>query len=116
MAISLLVTHPDTGREDELVPVATQDVFNRYWLPAARQLDLKWVPSFQPSLDLEHEELATVLPDLLEELGQLRRLMAVEPPSYVPREQARAIAARIDGLSAALERALRDPDAEIDIG
>lgn len=69
MSISLLVSGksiPET--EWKNVPVATEAIFEKKWLPVSEELKLKYIPLFQVGFDVD----ADILPDVLRELHLLK--------------------------------------------
>jgi hypothetical protein len=76
-----------------IVPVATQDVFKSYWVPASETLGLKWVPLFETGIPLAKEEV----PDVLQELRALDDWIRRNAP-----ETAALIGARLQRLIAEL--------------
>lgn len=69
MSISLLVSGkgiPET--EWKNIPVATEAIFEKKWLPVSQELKLKYIPLFQVGFDID----AGILPDVLRELHLLK--------------------------------------------
>lgn len=62
MSVQLLIEGPDDqGRS---VPVASEQVFSRYWLPLCDVLGLQWIPLFQTGLPIGGEDLGDVVLEL----------------------------------------------------
>ena len=66
MSVALLLTHKDDRRT--MLPVATEEVFERYWVPSSEQLGLEYVPLFQTGVRVTRDDL----PLISQELDQLR--------------------------------------------
>ena len=99
MAIDLLIQRRnqpmETGR---VVPIATHDVFQRYWLPAVQALGLKFVPLFETGFPVSPDDL----PDVLAELDTLSKWL--EPHAH---DEAKPILLRLQTLISEL-KALKD--------
>src|SRR5256885_6261564 len=81
MSIELVMKRLPDGPEQH-VPVSTGPAFERYWLPAARQLHLRLVPQMSDCLFLleeERQELVRELRALCEWLAQHARAGSAEP-------------------------------------
>ncbi len=76
MSIQLVMKRLPDGPEQH-VPVSTTPAFERYWLPAARQLQLRLVPQMMDCLFLLEGERQ----ELLRELRALRDWMAKHAPA-----------------------------------
>ncbi len=73
MSISLLVSGksiPET--EWKNIPVATEAIFEKKWLPVSEELKLKYIPLFQVGFNVD----ADTLPDVLRELRLLKDKIA----------------------------------------
>ena len=58
MSVALSIQPRGTsGAAARTVPVATQDVFKRYWLPGSEALGLKWVPLFETGIPLGKDDI-----------------------------------------------------------
>lgn len=69
MSISLLVSGKNIPEADwKNIPIATEDVFEKKWLPLSEQLNLKYIPLFQVGFSVD----ADTLPDVLNELNLLK--------------------------------------------
>jgi hypothetical protein len=71
MSVALLVYDEDAQGEAKrtMVPVATEDVFERVWLAGAEALGLRWVPLCQSGLPIRDPEERAELVAELERLG-----------------------------------------------
>jgi hypothetical protein len=108
VSISLLVKPAGKGLEGAVsVPLATEDVFKRYWSPVCAALGLKWVPLFQTGLPVGMDDIGEVLSELLE----IRRWLDERPE-----QGASVIRPRLDAVITELERVASSPDVEIYIG
>ena len=90
MSVALLIGSSDAEGAGQLVPIATESVFVQYWLPAATQLQLRWVPLLRRGIPITRSNIAPIL----DELGQLRAYFVV---NNVPE-----VVSRIDGLAETL--------------
>lgn len=88
MSVALLVESP---LGNQLTPIATEAVFAQYWLTAALELGLRWVPLFQSGLPIPLADRD----DVLTELRCLRQ-------HWVARGEA-ALTERLERLIGALE-------------
>lgn len=71
MTINLRIHYLSKERANRFIPVASTHSFKHEWLPACRELGLKWVPKFEtgyPILELNED----TLPQIITELTQLR--------------------------------------------
>ena len=90
MSVALSIQPRGTsGAAARTVPVATQDVFKRYWLPGSEALGLKWVPLFETGIPLGKDDI----PDVLQELRALHSWTRVQAP-----ETGAMIGARLERL------------------
>ena len=94
MSVALSIQPLGTpGAAPRIVPVATQDVFKRYWLPGSEALGLQWVPLFETGIPLAQDDV----PDVLRELRALDDWTRVHAP-----DAAAVIGARLERLIAEL--------------
>lgn len=108
MSVSAFIPHPEN--EEELgfnVPVASEAFFNAYWMPAAEELNLQWVPIFSTGIDISEEDL----PDVLGELDRLKQWAAGRGG-----EEMEQMLSRIDMLMARLPQAFEREGAVVYIG
>lgn len=80
MSVAVVITYrddagPDPGRD--YLPVATEGVYDKYWLTAAKELGCVWLPLYQTGAPVALEDLPAVLADL----EQVRDYFARLPPS-----------------------------------
>jgi hypothetical protein len=91
--MSIGVRIPLEGAEQEF-PLASSEIFKRFWLPGAVALNLQWVKQFD-ACQLRPDNLIPIT----SELRQLREwFYQTQPP-----DTARALAERIDRVLPALE-------------
>lgn len=65
MSVSLIISNPKNKFEATInVPIATELVFQSYWMPVIEQLNLKWAKCFQSGIEIEKDDLEIVLDDL----------------------------------------------------
>ena len=79
MSVSLIISNPVNEQESSfIVPIATEKVFQDYWLPVIEELDLNWLRCFQSGMEIEKEELEFVLKDLVQMQKGIKRYMNSE--------------------------------------
>ena len=67
MSVCLMVSNPISKEEDEFyVPIATEQVFQEFWMPIVEMLDLQWVKCFQSGIEVEKEDFRSILKELEE--------------------------------------------------
>jgi hypothetical protein len=104
MSVVLIVRA--AGADGELVvPIATQQVFDDVWVPAARVLGLEWVPAFAAGVPVGGEDV----PAVLAELHRLAAAFAQRPPAAAVTERL----AQLVGTLTALQEGGADFDAYI---
>jgi hypothetical protein len=109
MSVSLFIGYRDARREDRLVPIASEDIFQRHWQPISSELRLRWVPRFYSGWMLSNGDI----PHILEELVRLQHHLTGGPAHA---EISAHMLARISVLSRELNEVLRTLDADIFIG
>ena len=62
MSVALLIEM--NGEENISIPVATEVVFRRYWLPVCIELDFKWIPLFESGLPVSEQDRPFILEEL----------------------------------------------------
>jgi hypothetical protein len=84
MSVAVLIDYVDaaaaaaSGARDYL-PVATEGVYSKYWLPAARKLGCTWLPWFQTGAPVPLESL----PAVIDEFRRVRDYFQRDPTSPV---------------------------------
>ena len=67
MSVCLMVSNPISKEEDAFyVPIATEQVFQEFWMPIVEMLDLQWVKCFQSGIEVGKEDLRSILKELEE--------------------------------------------------
>lgn len=94
MSIELLIEYDDPAKQTQAFPVATEDVFTRYWKPAASRLGLQWVPIFQTGLPLD----AADIPFVIQDLQSLSKHLTDTPGMKIPEDLAEEIKSRAEML------------------
>ena len=112
MSVALLITYQNPGKENRLVPIATERTFQEYWQPASAALGLQWVPLLQGGVPITTEDI----PFLVDELGRLKNYVSSESHPALPQDMANLILERVDTLLLELRHLQDDKDAEIFIG
>ena len=65
MSVAVLITRRnETDSGANYLPLATEDTFAQYWLPAAAELGCVWVPLFRTGTPVPLEDLPAVLAEL----------------------------------------------------
>ncbi|MFT3765618.1 MAG: hypothetical protein QM820_08900 [Minicystis sp.] len=91
MSVAVVVYFCAPDREPLYLPVATEAVFGRHWLPAAARLGLRWIPQFESGATVSAGELRAVVA----ELEQIRDAFAGNAATA-------PLVARVDSITAAL--------------
>ena len=110
MAIALIDNNP-RGRTD-FVPVCAVFSFNKYWIPGAEALGLKWVMEFGWLEFNSENQRADQVPELLSELRRLRAWFE----RHADPEERVALVSNVDNLLVALEDIAKAGDVDITIG
>lgn len=94
MSVQLLIDGPDDrGRS---VPVASEQVFSRYWTPLSDGMGCVWIPMFQTGLPIDGEDRSEVILEL--------QRFSAEAQSRLPEDAAwGGVAVRAQGLVEALQ-------------
>lgn len=112
MSIELLIEYDDPTKQTQSVPIATEDVFTRYWKPTATRLGLQWVPIFQTGLPLDTADI----PFVIQDLQNLKEHLADAPDMDIPEDLAEEIKSRTQMLVNKLQEIVTDRGAEGYIG
>ena len=76
MSVAVVITYRNEGTTGpSYLPVATEEIFATYWLPAAARLGLVWMPLFQSGTTVAIEDL----PSVCTEFEQMRDHFARAP-------------------------------------
>ena len=111
MSVFGFILNPENEFEKSIgIPVATEKFFNEYWLPAAEELGLKWIPTFSVGMDVTKEDLAEVI----HELYQLKRWAKAN--LHLRRADQDYMITRIELLEEKLPQAFRRENAVMFIG
>ena len=110
MSVALFLKYGTPGREERLVPIATQQLFDKYWLPVSEEIGLQWIPIFRSGLPLNMEDI----PFVTDELVRLREYML--QVATIPLEVREHAKERIDRLADELQTAQKDTDVHLYIG
>lgn len=98
MSVSLLITEQG-DKSERIVPIATEEIFIRYWKPLSSALDLQWVPLFQSGFFVDH----TDVPLVLAELKKVSYYLSTRHPADMPADVREHIASRVIKLISELE-------------
>ena len=67
MSVSLIISNPINKEESDFnIPISTEREFQEYWMPIIELLNLQWIKCFQSGIELEKEDLLSVLKELME--------------------------------------------------
>ncbi|MEK3964572.1 MULTISPECIES: hypothetical protein [Paenibacillus] len=109
MAISVMILDPQNDFEKHFfLPVATESFFKECWIPAIQSLGLRWVDLFSTGVDVEEEDL----PSILAELDQLKEWA----DQNLEEEQKTKLFERVEGIKEKLPNAFQRKDAVVFIG
>ncbi|NHZ81280.1 hypothetical protein F2P44_18655 [Massilia sp. CCM 8695] len=109
MTVALIVTRPDSEKWQWFtVPLAVEEVYQRYWMPGAAATAAVWLPLFQTGCPVEGKDF----PALTMELLTLRGWVLAQPFDD-GRQQ--ALTGRIDALIDALGELLADTGGEVEV-
>jgi len=64
MSVALFGLTINGNEDNTYIPVATEEVFNKTWLPAAREHHLQWINAFGAGHSYTREDIAGILDDL----------------------------------------------------
>lgn len=98
MSVGVLIEYVDaaaaaaSGARDYL-PVATEDVYSKYWLPAALKLGCAWLPWFQTGAPVPLKDL----PAVIDEFRRVRDYFQRDPTSRVA-ERSRWLVGELEQL------------------
>lgn len=112
MSVSLLLTYSDLQKQSRMIPIATEDLFETYWLPASKLLQLTWIPAFHTGVKVSQEEI----PSILSELEMLKQLMMSDPLPELPKSVMEHFVTQIDLLTTELRAIENEPGVDIYIG
>jgi len=109
MSIGFLLLAEHGEQEDQLIPVASESVFIRYWKPAAAQLKLRWLSRLQTGCLVASADV----PPIQRELDLMRRHLIETQPDA---ETTHQIVARISVLSRELSVIIDSPSRQAFLG
>lgn len=109
MSVGVVILEPQNEYERNFfIPVASESVFYEYWVPAIKALDLQWIKLFGTGVDVEEEDV----PSIIYELNQLREWVI----THLGQEQGLIISERVDQLQKKLPQAFQRKNAIVFIG
>ncbi len=85
MSVALLVEDASGGGRS--LPVATEVVFERSWLPVCEELGLEWLPLFESGLPVAEEDR----PFVLAELERFEKTIRAADPDSEIADRARSL-------------------------
>lgn len=108
MSVSLQINYRDSNHQARLVPIATEQDFEKYWLPLCSKLDLEWISFFQSGLPLAKDNISLVV----KELTSLKRFLSTTSNSDLPHDVSIYIVRRTDNLLVELKQIQKTPGLE----
>lgn len=81
MSVAVVITYrDDTGPHPgpDYLPVATEGVYDKYWLTAAKALGCVWLPLYQTGAPVELEDLPAVRAELEQVRDYFARLLPLK--------------------------------------
>lgn len=99
MSVSLLITERG-DKIKHIVPIATEEVFSRYWKPLSLDLDLQWVPLFQSGFFVDRLDI----PFVLKELKEVYQCLPSWHPNDMPADVRELVTSRVTRLISELEQ------------
>ncbi len=65
MSVSLLISGSDIPESEwKNIPVATENEFEKYWIPKSEELNLEYIPLFQFGIEVDSDSLSDILREL----------------------------------------------------
>lgn len=107
MSIAMTIEYKDSKRDPDYVPIVGSKGFRLYWLPGCSELGLKWVESISWMIDLKAQ--SDILPDLIDELSQLREYVN-SPSAELSQNASEDTVAHIEDLIQWLEYVQKNLD------
>ncbi|EGO62382.1 hypothetical protein [Acetonema longum] len=111
MSVYAYILNAENDFEKSLsTPVAVEKFFNEFWLPAAEELGLKWIPTFSAGMDVTKEDVSEILDELsrLKKWAKKHQQMSQDDRTYM--------ISRIELLEERLPQAFRRENAVMFIG
>lgn len=90
MSVGVLIQFKSDQREPVYIPVATEQLYAKHWVAAARTQGMEWMPQFQIGAPVPLDALPTVLEELASLQDHFRHNPCIEPglsESFVSRIQ-----------------------------
>ncbi|WP_426318417.1 hypothetical protein [Pseudoduganella sp. R-43] len=95
MTVSLIVSSPKSDEyRNFYIPLATEEVFRRIWLTAAKETNAFWLPMFETGVDVSVSDFEEVSG----ELNLLRRWVEHQPQTNIPKSEKDKVLERIEAL------------------
>jgi|GEM_PF-1002661 len=106
MSVSLSISYKEASKKEQLVPIATEKLFESYWQPIAIRLDSHWIPLFQTGLPVSNEDL----PEIMGELRAMESWLCSKIAANTSDEVYTHILKRLTTLIEKLDFANNNPD------
>lgn len=102
MSVAVLIEYVDPAAAAaagarEYMPVATEAVYSKYWVPAARDLGCLWLPQFQTGTSVPVERL----PAVIQEFRRVRDYFQRDPTSSLA-ERSRWLVTELERLDTSI--------------
>ncbi|CAH1203865.1 hypothetical protein PAECIP111893_02095 [Paenibacillus plantiphilus] len=109
MAVSAIILEPQNEFEQHFsIPVATQNFFERFWIPAIESINTEWIAGIRYGIDVTKEDAVF----LIHELSLLKDWVRINLQGDVQEK----ILSRIDLFETTLPTAFQRGDAVVFIG
>ena len=109
MSVALIVLEPKSIEYAHIyVPIATEDVFRRVWIPAVEKINAVWIPLFQIGVDITSEDFENVIQELI----SLREWVRIHEQDQ---DEIQQVLFRIDLLLNELKRLSIDTNGDITV-
>lgn len=110
MSIAIMIDNAKNGEELLFyIPIATETVFKKYWLSAAQEFKLKWIPIFLTGILVTEEDF----PEIISEFNLVKRWVDKQ---LIDSEIKAGLLARIDYIIKKLPDAFKQKDVKLYIG
>ncbi len=76
MSVSLIIEEVDGKKLDQLIPIATQETFDKQWLPIVKNENLEWLLLFESGSLFTQEDI----PYIIDELNKFSKALANNTP------------------------------------
>lgn len=99
MSVALIITKRNGQADSSIyVPIATQELFVKHWIPLSTELGLQWIPRFETGASFNRHDI----PNIAKEFQQLKQHIEETLPNLLADEVATFMISRIDNVLAQL--------------